>query len=456
MRKLLCLLFLTICGHAFATAHFVRSGATGSGTGADWTNAWTTLSGINWGSVSAGDTIYVAAGTYTGQLNWGASGTSGNPVTLEAVESTDTAATGAAGWSSAYIGPVTQTHTTGTDCIYINNMSGYIVIDGRTWENWKLDSTGITAGAGVEIDGSAPTNVTLRYLWAYGPGTVTQSGDCRGFDLTPTSGTMSNLTVQYCESGNGGDANMYLTLADNALVEHCSLHDANAVNNTTYHQNAIYCGKITNSTIRYNAIYDTYVEGIFFGDPSNSADLIYDNLFYQGTIGAQTGAAAINFDNASSGNSGILIYNNTFVDLVIGIQFDTTHTESYSGCKFENNIVYNCGVNVDSTGWTSDYNAFSGTTSETHSIGSIANTFTSYTAYTTYVLTLASSTAPIGAALNLGSPYNVDYAGTIRPASGAWDIGAYEYAGVPATPGTLSCVGYSTPATPGTLTTVHQ
>jgi hypothetical protein len=58
------------------------------------------------------------------------SGTSGNPVTLEAVEATDTAATSAAGYSSSYIGQVVQTHTTGTDCIYINSMSGYIVIDG--------------------------------------------------------------------------------------------------------------------------------------------------------------------------------------------------------------------------------------------------------------------------------------------------------------------------------------
>jgi hypothetical protein len=96
----------------------------GTSTGADWTNAWASLTAIDWGSIAAGDTIYVAAGTYSGELDWGTSGTSGCPVTLEAVEATDTAATSAAGYSSSYIGQVVQTHTTGTDCIYINSMSG--------------------------------------------------------------------------------------------------------------------------------------------------------------------------------------------------------------------------------------------------------------------------------------------------------------------------------------------
>jgi hypothetical protein len=44
---------------ASAANHYVRAGASGNGSGADWTNAYTDLPG----SLTRGDTYYVAAGT---------------------------------------------------------------------------------------------------------------------------------------------------------------------------------------------------------------------------------------------------------------------------------------------------------------------------------------------------------------------------------------------------------
>src|SRR3989304_8100596 len=62
------LLFLVISATLFvsplfAASHYVRSGASGSGNGSDWTNAYTTLPS----SLIRGDVYYVAGGTYSGR-----------------------------------------------------------------------------------------------------------------------------------------------------------------------------------------------------------------------------------------------------------------------------------------------------------------------------------------------------------------------------------------------------
>ncbi len=74
---------------------------------------------------------------------------------------------------------------------------------------------------------------------------------------------------------------MYLTRADNALIEYCSFHGQDSKNPAQFHTNVIYCGVITNCTFRYNRLYDIQVEGLFFNDPDNKNIRIYRNLFYQ-------------------------------------------------------------------------------------------------------------------------------------------------------------------------------
>src|SRR5687768_17254029 len=58
--------FVALClfaaSAALAADRYVRQGATGSGNGSDWTNAYTSLPA----SLVRGDTYYVADGTYAG------------------------------------------------------------------------------------------------------------------------------------------------------------------------------------------------------------------------------------------------------------------------------------------------------------------------------------------------------------------------------------------------------
>lgn len=69
-----------------ATLWYVDSTASGSNNGTSWANAWQSLPAISWGSVHAGDTVYISGGstsqTYGGYLDPSNDGTSGSPITI--------------------------------------------------------------------------------------------------------------------------------------------------------------------------------------------------------------------------------------------------------------------------------------------------------------------------------------------------------------------------------------
>jgi hypothetical protein len=158
---------------------------------------------------------------------------------------------------------------------------------------------------------------------------------------------------------------------------------------------------MSNSTFRYNKFYNITVEGLYLPDPGNSNVAIYGNLFYQGSIGRQSGARALQF--GKSGNTGIRIYNNTFVGLPTGIQLANG---SFSNCFFQNNIVYQMSLNLG-LGWTSDHNL----------IAVWGDPFLNSASFD-YHLKSQHPGRPLSA------PYNVDYDGNPRT---TWSVGAYEF-----------------------------
>ncbi len=437
MKKILLGLFLLILTPAcFASNFFVRSGASGGNNGSDWNNAWNGWSSIQWGGggVLPGDFVYVAGGAYTGTLLIGVSGAAGNVITIQRVRSTDTAATGAAGWNPIFDTTVVQsvpTHSTGILFENFQNPVGsYVTIDGRVPSGWVINYSNDSTGIG--ISGVPVSNVTLRYINVVGPGKISETGDTRALDLTPESGgSLSNLVIQHCEA-SGGDACMYLAAAqgvNNLLVEYSSFHDAGAVNAAQFHPNIVYCGKVVNSTFRYNKFYNIDVEGLFFNDPGNDNILIYGNLFYQGSTPPDTGRG-IQFNTSSTGTN-VKIYNNTFVALPqSGILFTGAN---HAGCDVKNNIFWQTGIQ-SAPGVTDDYNFWSDSTTEPHGISNGANPFVSLAIYN-YRITATAGVRNNG--VNLGSLYKVDPDGQTRGADGLWDIGAYQYAAVPPPPTNL-------------------
>src|SRR5882757_3973440 len=94
-------LWLMCAMSAPAAVWYVNHSATGANIGSDWNNAWTDFSRINWSSVSPGDTIFVAGGSY-GYFATGKSGTASAPIRIERVRSSDAIAVLAAGWKPAF------------------------------------------------------------------------------------------------------------------------------------------------------------------------------------------------------------------------------------------------------------------------------------------------------------------------------------------------------------------
>ena len=131
---------------------YVRSGATGSATGVDWTNAYTALPS----SLTRGVTYYVAAGTYPGHLF--ADPDSGT--TYITVQAPTTAVHGTStGWSDAY---AAQAVFNKADSSQIGDMftfqSDYYLING----SYRSTSTGVAqvdwsneAGYGFKLDNSS-------------------------------------------------------------------------------------------------------------------------------------------------------------------------------------------------------------------------------------------------------------------------------------------------------------
>ena len=133
MQKLTIAFFTCICllsaGLAHAANFFVRpnGGSYGSENGSDWNNAFDGFSGINWGSINAGDTIWVAGGNYTQALVPAKSGTSASPISVRRARSDASQCTGAAGWSSAFNATVHQVQQSITF-----NSFNFVTVSGRT------------------------------------------------------------------------------------------------------------------------------------------------------------------------------------------------------------------------------------------------------------------------------------------------------------------------------------
>ncbi len=83
-------LFILIGTLSFSTNLYVDLHASGANTGVSWSDAWVSFSDVQWGAgsnqVGPGDTLFISGGTageqYTSQLNIGASGQSGLPITI--------------------------------------------------------------------------------------------------------------------------------------------------------------------------------------------------------------------------------------------------------------------------------------------------------------------------------------------------------------------------------------
>jgi hypothetical protein len=422
MKKLIiALLFCPLT--LFAANWYVRPSATGSNSGADWNNAWS-ASSLSWSSVKAGDTVWLAGGSYSSGLTTGASGASGSPITINRVLATDSVPTSAAGWSASFASQA------GFPSINVPGQS-WVTINGRV-PSGILVTVGSGGGNGMSGASSGNiSNILVTYVEFVGPPNLTGLNSGRyGINIAPSSNTVSNLTLDHCYIHQWCEA-LRASNWSNVTIQYCEI--AQTQTDNIDHADVIYNYPGTNVIFRYNSIHDSPVDGIFFEYGGAVNFQFYGNTYWNSTN------HLIFFKGSGSTTTygPVFIYNNTFHapnTNPYAYLSDEAGSTYAAGSLIRNNIFYNTLNSFNGPGFSSDYNAynytslggFSWPSSEAHSFTFTANPFVNIAAGN-FHLTSAIAAFQNGQPLASNGMLNKDADGSTR--GGPWYIGAYQFGG---------------------------
>ena len=446
MKKLLTILTLLLTVNGHSASWFVTPSGAGGNTGVDWSDAWAGGS-IPWGSVSVGDVVYLAGGSYSSRFHIQASGTAVSPITIRRVVSTDSAATSAAGWSSAFDSTVnfTVSNSFGADFDAGSGVS-YVTLDGRMDGGIKfLCADGQTA---ICLSNKV-SFCTLTNLEIVGPGTPNTNGypfnnDTPGIYFYPATGgnpTFNSNVFTHCRIHGVVDA-ILMQDANGTLVVHCLIYDIWAKSNgvSQQHDNVCECLNTTNCTFRYCQVWNWATEGIMFSPLIgllSSNWWIYNNVWHDpsGGPGSQTGRV---IESQYVANGPVHFFNNTIANG--WIVSNTGNGGSWAGggvCQASNNIVWNCNPATTVNLPVEDYTLSSASAAGAHSISYAAYPFShtqggwpNVSTNDLHILGTTGSLFPAGNGFNLGAPFNMDIDGNTQ--TPPWSIGAYVSPGAPA------------------------
>jgi hypothetical protein len=431
-------------GTAYGANWYVRPSATGSNNGSSWNNAWS-ASSINWGSVNAGDVVWLAGGSYSSRMTVSKSGTSASPIRINRVRSTDSTPSHAAGWSASFDSQVKLPGGTG---ISIPTAS-HIIVNGRIADGIVI-TIPKSGGYGIQCGATGTTSGDLKFYYVdvvgpYGSGSNPVGSEVMGWKISPSTSTMSSLLFNHCVVRGVGIG--VHCLATNVTIEYCYIADI-ASDDGQEHPDILYSYPSPNMTWRYNTIVNCTVDGVFFEYGGAVNFRFYGNLFYN------TPNHQIYFKGPDTYGP-IYIYNNTFLAPSASSYGYVTASNGQvvAGSQVYNNIFFNVENSLSGiSGVTSDYNAYNYTTlngfgwpsNEKHSFTFTGSPFVDLgngkqqPPKNCFDLTAASA-ATFRRGLTLASDgyLNKDRNGSTRGIGGAWEIGAFEYSAAISAPSEL-------------------
>lgn len=433
-RTLTCFLlifFSSLFAHpAQAANHYVRAGAAGSATGADWTNAYTALPA----TLTRGDTYYIADGSYPGRsFSTAASGTT--PITILKATTTDHGTE--TGWVSTF-GDGQATFSSA-----IEFSTRYWVFDGQVGGGPSTTLGGWTTGFGFKVTetGSTPVifartnsgNIAVSHVEVVGAGANGSAGGT-GNDGMQVFAPLGPVTLSHAYLHDVGRCIFFLYSASytndfTVSYTYTGFHESTAGEHsemTVLHNTAKF-------TFRWGVI--THAEGtggVIAGDDSiQKIAEIYGNVIYDTPNGSIAGGNNGFFANDSAGSgANWKIYNNTFIGIDSGVAIFGTCGLGCTNNVVANNLYYTTTADKSASGWgTQSFERFvdSGGTSGTNAISSSGNPFVNLTGYDFHLTAASTAGTPLSA------PYNVDMFGVTRGADGTWDRGAVEF-GSPTNP----------------------
>lgn len=287
---------------SFAADKYVRKGASGDGT--SWSAAYNDINNVSWSGMSSGDTLWIAAGSYSGGL-----GTiSTNGITVKRASSATHGTS--IGWSNSYDGQV----TVDTNGRFVEIAADNVTIDGVSHAPWKFRVVGMPAQGGQMYIRSGSDNTTFRNIEFDG------------------------------NSEKGGEDGFRVDGGDGLTIEYCYIHDYRYMGEA--HVDALQMPSGTNFTYRYNISANNGMH-LFLGDVSwfgNSGWVdnikIYNNVFYDDDIGGQS-YSTIDCKNCNRSSSYYAyIENNTFA---VGNRpiLEYKNGSNTAQLFFRNNILYN-------------------------------------------------------------------------------------------------------------------
>ncbi len=421
MRWLLTILF---CSPLLAANHYVRAGATGTGSGNDWTNAYTDFTGsCAVGSLVRGDTYYVAGGTYAGRtFNRATSGTT--RIILQgatiANHGTDT------GWQDSYA------VCNGTTQAYWNNditfSTEYWDFNGACGPATPLSTGGGNpSNYGFSVESQASCAATPRVVISMEainnrlyyvsirnnctPGTANCQFGVRFFNVTSSDSGMV-FSHTYAENNHTDFQGTNLSGVNNVLWEYH--YSKGASTNPSCH-GEVWALSGTGSTIRWSYTEQCQGTACIASNGGNMDNTeVYGNVL--NGIGQSSGGNAAIAGAGSTDLVGWKIYNNTLYHVLNGFSFGWIYTNANgSGNVAKNNIVEQiCGIDNDAQ-VDNDYNYYlncSGASpSEPNKQTSSSEPWVDRPNGNWHLAADTNAWTPLGA------PYNVDMDGVTRTSS---------------------------------------
>jgi hypothetical protein len=426
---LLILLTLIIPNIAMAANLFVRAGATGLGTGNNWTDAYTQLPA----ALVRGNTYYIAAGNYPSHaVRDSVNGTS--LITIKKATMSDYGCTSSCGWNDSY--------ATGQAIFNVpfDIATSYVVFDGVVGSGSNPDSYGfkmlmscITGATQNQMIGIPPigystlniSNVTISHVAGTNCGS---SYDSAQMFIYSNPASANNMTVSYNYMSNSS-SNMLIRSWTNSKITH-NYFNANWSSSANHGQQISPGAGCNDIELSDNIFNDSYVYVVGTHKTANYRWNVFNNII----IG--NGRQASGISSADTFDLDVVsqwqIHHNTFVNMdfggygavFAGNLSDVTANKSY----VYNNLYYNSiNAGMSNSGYSAgaivhDYNAYISTTgynAETHQYLSSSNPFVNVSANNFALI----STLP---GIVLGPPFDIDYNGIQRS---NFDRGAFEYIG---------------------------
>jgi hypothetical protein len=442
------LMILTV--KAPAATWYVDGTAAGSHNGTSWANAWTSLSQVS--SVGAGDTVYISGGasgnskTYSVSDWKPAGGGTGSPITYQIGQDSAHNGTAIFSGSGTWFGGANNVVISGDagDGAMHFSCAGYGTsanINGNS--NLRISYVNLGNNLGDGIDGQSVTAFQLDHCYAYISSSSADHFFSVGFNGTTWDQNLIHDNTIYVPhqagaSGDGADAfqiggNGY-DLYNNKIVGY-------DVSNYTGGQHQDGWQSLTASYVKlYGNTFVDIGNYALFGDAYYGGFnhvWVYNNIFLIVGSAVYPGGAVFGTDGGYLGPSPC-----TFNDVIIannlasgypndgGQPFSLNNVSPYAtvftGDAVVNNVIVNGGGISLSGNITSTLLGIVSLTAAQAGADFVSYTTTGGTNNDYHLKSVA--TLLIGQGVNESADFTSDRDGQPRPATGAWDIGPYQYA----------------------------